>query len=104
MPCMHKTNRSNPTEVTPPVPGAPWSAHWAQKARPSSLSQFGLSSTRAKISELQDELGQIHRDRPLDLNQVAARQQGVLGEMAQLQLRLSALDDERRGFSTERRR
>jgi hypothetical protein len=63
-----------------------------------------IRSTRAKISELQDELGQIHRDQSLDLSQVATRQQGLLGEMADAQRRLATLDDERRGFGPERRR
>jgi hypothetical protein len=62
-----------------------------------------IADVRRKIAALQDELGQIHRDRSLDLNQVAARQQGVLTEMAQHQLRLGALDDERRGLGTHRR-
>jgi hypothetical protein len=57
-----------------------------------------IADVRRKIVELQDALGQIHRYRSLDLNEVAARQQGVLTEMAQQQLRLGALDDERRGF------
>jgi hypothetical protein len=63
-----------------------------------------IAEMRRKIAALQDELGQIHRDRSLDLNEVAARQQGLLGKMADAQRRLATLDDERRGFSPERRR
>ena len=62
-----------------------------------------LAATRAKIAALQDQLGQIHRDRSLDLGQVATRQQGLLGEMAAAQLRLATLDDERRGLGPHRR-
>jgi hypothetical protein len=60
-------------------------------------------ATRAKIAALQDELGQIHRDRSLGLNEVAARQQGLLVEMGQLQQRLNDVDNKRRGFGPERR-
>jgi hypothetical protein len=63
-----------------------------------------LRSTRARIAEIQDALGKIHRDRSLDLSEVAAQQQGHLVEMAQLHQRLNALDTERRGFGPQRRR
>jgi hypothetical protein len=63
-----------------------------------------LRATRARIAALQDTLGKIHRDRALDMNQVAVRQQGVLTAMADEQRRLATLDDERRGFSPDRRR
>ena len=62
-----------------------------------------LRSTRARIAAVQDRLGEIHRDRSIDLAEVAAQQQPHLLEMGELQRRLSDLDIERRGFGTRRR-
>jgi hypothetical protein len=62
-----------------------------------------LRSTRASIAAVQDRLGELHRSRSTDLGGLAAKQQGCLIEMAQLQQRLNDLDIERRGFGPRRR-
>lgn len=62
-----------------------------------------IRSARAKIATIQDRLGELHRSRSDDLQGVATQQQGLLGEMAQAQQRLSVLDDERRGLAPQRR-
>jgi DNA repair exonuclease SbcCD ATPase subunit len=62
-----------------------------------------LRSTRTRIAEVQDRLGEIHRSRSTDLGGLAAQQQGCLIEMAQLQQRLNDLDIGRRGFGPRRR-
>jgi hypothetical protein len=62
-----------------------------------------LRTTRARIAEVQDGLGELHRSRSSDVNGLAARQQALLVEMAKLQQRLNDLDNERRGFGPQRR-
>jgi hypothetical protein len=62
-----------------------------------------LRSTRARIAEIQDALGQVHRDRSSDPGELAAKQQVLLVAMGKAQQRLDDLDNERRGFGPQRR-
>jgi hypothetical protein len=63
-----------------------------------------IASVRARIAAVQDELGLIHRSYTGDPGAGwAARQQAALGEMGQLQQRLTDLDNRRRGFGPVRR-
>jgi hypothetical protein len=62
-----------------------------------------LTATRATIAEIQDALGQVHRDRSSDPGELAAKQQGLLVAMGKAQQRLNDLDNERRGFGPQRR-
>ncbi len=63
-----------------------------------------IAGVRARIAEVQDALGKIHREHTGDPGAGwAARQQALLIEMGQLQQRLNDSDNRRRGFGPERR-
>jgi hypothetical protein len=63
-----------------------------------------IASLRTRIAAVQDHLGKIHREHTSDPRAGwAARQQGLLVEMGQLQQRLNHLDNLRRGFGPQRR-
>jgi hypothetical protein len=63
-----------------------------------------LRITRARIAEIQDALGRVHRDRSSDPGELAVKQHGLLVDMAQAHQRLNDLDNERRSFGPQRRR
>jgi hypothetical protein len=62
-----------------------------------------IRATRKQIAEVQEGLGEVHRNYPRDPSGFAARQRVLLVEMGQLQQRLNDLDNKRRGFGPQRR-
>jgi hypothetical protein len=63
-----------------------------------------MRATRARIAEVQDHLGKIHREHTSDPGAGwAARQQALLIEMGKLQQHLNDVDNARRGFGPARR-